>query len=781
MSKVSVKIGGVPIAAVGSAIWQITRGATPYRSVFEVHKSQWSQLRNQLGKDLTLEIQQGGKTRRFRKVSILHQVPTTSKNRVGFIVSDLRWKWRYKLVTRDYNIPRRTGNKSTSVTELPIQVETTIDEFDFFRYTLNDGKKWTGREIIEDILEDLEEGNWEVREFPLTEGGSVMSTVGVTLRDAGDAALSRALNLIPGADIFVSEDGKVIVYDSIDDSALGQKVERLEDSWTKVGDYPIKIDRKAVRPKRVIVHYQREVEVFLQCWDDMSDTANYPSKLTPYAINVLQTVDESTNVTITDPYTLNATQTALPAGCFVWANELFNAWETSSFPGVIPITWEVVRRNYAFGSLEDICSPGGAEYLEAQSTHARIGSIRQHFRNTWRISQPLMQNCRRIVNARVNLLDPITGTRVPSMVWSQLCLIPNTQSMPWSRGEGAGDDPEKQLLFKNVDWLGAQFAPDVWGVGRWPTERTIQSSYPAPMTVQIMDEQLGLFSTHFIDRKAGWLKKTIPGFLVSEYGDGKTWNSDPRSSDKTGPIRDLSKQDDAKAIIMVDGPTESGADGLCLDNSMGQFVVMTFYPAVPNNNTQFHRVAVNPEDIDEAYRAEYGITGGDGPDLNVFVAASEMTARFAWRDDQDCLNSFPDIFDLRDEPRPPKDGEEEELNPEFKGFVLVNDGGGSDTGGNSGGRNILEGRHLQAHALAVAAEQFRSFADTWTGNVTLPMPREAMELYGNMSSNAIQVGSAPSGRVVNIMNCPPQPRPISRYSMLDDSTRKQILGQRPYG
>lgn len=785
MGKVEVKIGGVPVAANNSTTWQISRGAAPYRAVFEVHKSQWSRLENKLGKDVDLEIRRGGQSRRFRKLSILHQVPTTSKHRVAFLVADLRWKWKYKLITRDYNLPRRTGNKSTTSTELPIQVEASIDEFDYYPYSLKDGKRYKSQEIIEDILEELEEGNYEVRDFPFTTDGTALSTTGVTLRDAGDAALSRALNLVPGADIFVNENGKVIVYDSTDDAALAQQVERLEDSWTKIGEYPIKTNRKGIRPKRVIVHYQREVEVFLACWDDMADTAVPPNKLVPYALGVLPTVDESTNVVVHDAERGQAKSVQLPAGCYEWNKEILYAWEATSFGGAIPISWEVIRRNYAFGSLEDICSPTGAEYIEAQSTHARIGAIRTHFRTTWRVSQPLMKRCRAVVNARVNLLDPITGTRVPSMAWTQCCVIPNSQAMPWTRGEGAGDNPEDQILFKNIDYLGPQFAPDVWGVGKWPLERSIQTSFPAPMTISMMDEQIGLFSTHFVDRKAGWVKKYIPGFLVSEYGDGKTHNNSPQSDDATGPIGDLSKQDDPKSIIIVNAPTESGASGLCLDTTMGQFVVMTFYPAVPNNNSQFHRIAISAEDIDEAYRSEYGITGGEGPDLNIFVPASEMTARFAWVDDQKALNSFPDIFGLRDE-QPAQsgrgnNGEEEELNPEFEGFLLINDGGDAQTGGNAGGRQITEGRHLSAHARAVAAEQFRAYADTWTGSVALPFPREAMELYGNMGSNSIQVGSAPSGRVINVMSLPPQPRPISRYSMLDDATRKQILGQRPYG
>ena len=343
MSKATVKLGGVALAGNSGIQWQFISGVQPYRTVVQCHKSDWGTLRGRIGSALTLEITDSrGQTTRVKEVYILHEVASDSAARKAFVIADRRWKWPYKLVARDYNITRKTGNK-TAFGSVPIELDQVVDVYDYLSYSLKqDGNRYKAKEIIEGVLKVIDEESFTIQDFPIKENGEgELPIQNVTLRDSGDVAVARALSYIPGADVYVNADGRIIVYDGTDLQAAGQYVESLP-NWTRSGDYPVEVDRSKIRPEKVVVHYQREVEVLFEFKDDYF-TPVPPNPDLPYLENVIPCVDRQTTVVEFDPFLRKDIEKKnLPPGTWVniqgWLAAMDKEKPPNSAPWIAPPT-----------------------------------------------------------------------------------------------------------------------------------------------------------------------------------------------------------------------------------------------------------------------------------------------------------------------------------------------------------------------------------------------------------------------------------------------------------
>lgn len=742
MSKATVKLGGVALAGNSGIQWQFISGVQPYRTVVQCHKSDWGTLRGRIGSALTLEITDSrGQTTRVKEVYILHEVASDSAARKAFVIADRRWKWPYKLVARDYNITRKTGNK-TAFGSVPIELDQVVDVYDYLNYSLKqDGNRYKAKEIIEDVLKVIDEESFTIQDFPIKENGEgELPIQNVTLRDSGDVAVARALSYIPGADVYVNADGRIIVYDGTDLQAAGQYVESLPD-WTRSGDYPVEVDRSKIRPEKVVVHYQREVEVLFEFKDDYF-TPVPPNPDLPYLENVIPCVDRQTTVVEFDPFLRKDIEKKnLPPGTWVNIQGWLAAMDKEKPPNSAPWTFDTIKVLWTIGDLEGALGAGGKDIDEDADISTRVSALRQHFRQTFRISPVYMQRIRSLRAVRVALYDPVSGARAPAAVWGQACIIPNTKGKRMAK---RGDvPPEESVIYRNVDYL----APDAAD-----PKINIVATTPAPAQVTILDEELGVFRVEWIAPPAGTVESFVPCMLVNLQNQA------------AGPTRDMGQQDDKPIGLSV--RVESGATGLVLDATTQMKVLMTVVPAAPNNEKQFQRKEVEPSLVKSRYRGDYGIDGGSGPELQVFVPPGEMTARFAWQNDEVALTTTQQLFGLG---AAANGGGLE--GPDLPGYVFTNDGEGTQAGA---------GRHIYAHSMAMAAEALAAYADSWQGTVASPIPGSGLKLVGNMSGAAIRVGQAPSAKVDAVLSFPGQQRQISRFALLPDSTRSQVLGTLPF-
>lgn len=739
LKKGTVKLGGVALAGTAAIAWKFVGGVTPYSTTFVVHKRVWdSKLKGQKGKPLALAITDSrGVSTTIEQVYILHEAPSDSPHRVAFVVADKRWKWGYKLVARDYNVPRKTGDRTARNT-VPIETATIVDKFDYLAYSLkgDQGAKWTAREVVEDVLKILEGDNgYTVDSFPIkdTSGGAnsgEFSIQGIMLRDSGDVALARTLSYVPGAEVYVQPDGRVVVFDATDLDATEDYFRGLPPS-TYTGESASWIDRKKIRPKRVIVHYQREVELLLEFEDDYSgQTSAAPARSRPYIENVLPTVDPQTVVREFDPETGTERSKTVRPGTWVRVDRWLEAMNATRPADSLEWTFDTIKRHWLKGDLEGVLGARGLDLDERANVAMRVQALRQHFRQTFRINRRYTERFRSIRPVRVGILDPVSGARAPAAVWGQACIISSTKGK-YMAARGT-EDVSKLGVYRNVDYL----APSR------NAGASVIDTAPGPTRVAFEDEDLGIFRLDWVASPYGTVDSFIPCNLVDEQGfNGIVVN------------RDLATQDDKPmgAAMVVEG----GSNGIFLADSLEYAVVVTVVSAAPNNTRQFHRIEVKAEDVATIFAKEYRITGGEGPDLEVFVPPGEATARFALSNDIQATATVQALLAL--------DGGEGVEGPELPGYVLCN-----------------EERYLQGHAVSLAAELLASFADNVQGTVTTRVPDGGAKLVGNMSGATIRVASAPSAKVDLVSQFPGQQRTISRLALMPESTRQIVLGVIPF-
>lgn len=737
-AKCIVTLDKIPLAATAGITWKFQSGSQPYQTIFTVAQKHWDEyLKQQKGKPLTLEIQDTRGTKlTIKQVYILYEVPSDSPNRASFLVSDKRWKWQYQLIVRDFNVPRKTGQLAQSGFPTPAQ-SINFDIWSFYQYSLKDQKsRWKAREALHDVLQELHDGDsagfqigsWFVNQ-EAEENGTV-TLQNVLLRDAGDVAVGKLLNFIPGTDIYIDANGITQVYNAGDmDSAETYFGNLPLVQWGS--DAPVMVDRATIRPSKIVLHYDKEIEILLLYRDDYSSGGEYFEDSWLYMNNVCQTVDPLTTIDIYDDATGTWIEGAqVPAGTWVRFDKWLKAMDEIRPENSEPWTFDTISKFWMVGDLETMLGAGSTEYDDKGNVAARVQAIRQHFRQTFRISPKIMTRVREMVATRVTVLDPVTGLRAPAAAWPQACFIPSKKGSNLT------------ALGRNVDYYEASKGTTGANFGRM---HRAGFSGTAPCTVNMVDAELGIIRLEWLPNSKGLVAEVIPCHLVQE--------------DSTEPIvltRDLREQDDKP--ILGDSKTESGANGLQLSDTCNLYVMLSFVPA-GNFQGQLHVKEVSVGDLDLVFTEGSRIQSGTGPELHMYVEPGEMTSRWSWLEDSAARSTVKDML----------------------GLIGTDQPGLSDPTQMPGYRMHNE-NELDTHAQSYAAELIVNFADSWQGSVASVIPSNGqIALKGNMGASTIRIASAPSGKVDLVSDFAGQQRPLSRFAAMSTTMRAMILGYVPFG
>lgn len=734
--KPTITFGGVKLAATGALGWRFTTGTRPNVATFQCYRLDWdANLRQKIGQEFELVIQDSrGQEVRIKRLTLLHEVPSSGPNLRSFAVADLRWRWQYPLICRDYNVPKKTGDR-TAVENTPFPGFVTIDQYDYKGYSLDGGDTvWTAEAALRDVLEQLrDEGEtfaYSIDSFPIIEQSGVARDFvlqNAVLRDQGDVALARLMAYIPGATLWVDAEGTVRIIDGADLSDAEAYFRSLPGA-TWDGERAVMVERKAIRPPRVVVHYQREVEVLLEYSDDYGGTVSQPSFSRPYIENVIQTVDDSTTVSEYDPILKQTITKTVPPGTWVNFRSWLSAMDDDRPANSGPWTFDTIKKHWVAGDLDGALGAGGLDYDDSANVSMRVQAIKQHFRQSFRINRRLMDRTRNLENVSAQLLDAYTGARAPSRVWGQATIIPSTKGkMVIGR-----KDPARAFVYRAVDY----YAPTQGAF----SGRTIEAPH-GPTRVNIVDRDLGIFRLDWVLSPYGTEQAFIPSLMQDEDGDYNV------------PQLNLEKQDDEP--MGAGFKIESGTNSIFLADSMQYRVLLTFTPGAPNNKLQFHRETVEAGDVDAFTAGDWRIGSGEGPELHVFVTPSEATARFAWQDDTTAAATVGSLFGI-DEDDPVLAGY---AGDELPGYVLTN-----------------QERELRSHSRAVAAEAYAAFADSIQGRVATVIPDNGVRLSGNMSGATVAAAAAPSGKVMAMHEFPGIQKPISRLALMDEGARQVVLG-----
>lgn len=740
LQKAQVTIADVKVSGHASIAWKFQTGVAPYTTILSCTDDDWDRLlKNKVATEVTLRIvdSRGVKTD-IKKVSILHKVASGKPTVTSFVVADRRWKWDRVLIARAYNISRKTGDVNFFNQVLPIEAAVTTAAYDYRAYSLKGGDEvWTARAAFEDALHQLEDPN-DVRFDAGFSASDEFSLQNVILRDQGDVALARLMAFIPGTNVWIDRDGKVQVINTFDQDAAEAHLKTLPPA-TWDGDKSVMIDRAKIRPKRVNVYYEREIEAVLSYSDNLAaGTFTTPNRDVLYIENVIPTVDPETTIFEYDPETNKTSKKTVGPGTFVEVRAWLEAMDKVKRQGSQPWNFDTIKVWWLAGNIEGALMPDelrGKGKDDTTNVLSAIQALKDNFRQTFRISRRYMQRLQSIEAIRATLLDPVTGRRQPSSVWSQVCLIPTTKGMKTV----SRDNPDAAGMYYNIDTL-----PEF--------EDQLVKTPPGPQRLNFLDPEAGIFRLDTLADPYGGVASLIPCHVVNASGQLDV------------PSYNLIDQD--KKAVGAGMRLQNGTNEIFLAPTMEFKAMVTIVTGAPNNKGAFHVEAVDPADLADKFEgSKFRIQEGEGPVLEMFIPASEVTARFAWTDDALASATMSRIIGLND-PDPTKAGLVDDPDTpkneavDLPGFTFVN-----------------HNREVEAHAKSAAAEMLQAYSDSLHGRVATVVPESGgMVLKGNMSGATIQVSTAPTAKVSAVHEFPGQSQPVSRFALLPKSVRLVTLG-----
>ena len=677
-------LGGIPVLAVDPVAWAVVSGTAPYMARFSVHKSRWEELKAQIGSDVTLEITRAGrKMLTVEKVTPLYEVQQPDPHRRGVIVADRRWRWAYDVIIRDFNMVRKTGDRTllgADVLPVPVGLQQSVDQFDYMRYSLDDEQtRWTGKRMVASVLDDLVGSeDWTLDDWPIQGDDELgqMSIQNIILRDAGNMALGRALANVPGSDVYVDLAGKVHVFDTTDVGAAKNRLDELEPPKVS-GEIVRVIDKAAVRPREIHVFYVRELEMRF----DFEEAGDTSSSVAPGEENDM-TCDNV--VPLPDPTTTMADGRVLPQGTWVKFWEALAAWELARQNDAVdsqPWNFDTIRKHWCF-DLEGQLGAKGTDFSTNANISARVAMIRQHYRQTFQINRRWMDRLRDLKAWRVGVLDTNTATRGPALAWSQYCIKASSKAVGIIARKGLGDDGARE--YTNVDQY-----PGIDG--------ELNSKECTQALVSVVDKDLGIVRVGYSPGPFQLIEATYPSMMVDQSGENRV------------PTRNLALQNELPICI---GGKIGEAGSLELDPNFKIAFLLTGIPAAPNNERQCHREEITLADISTVFTKEFGLAEGRGPVLEIFVPPNSVTARFGWRATSEARETAKEVvgFDEADAADAGIEG------PSLPGYEFVNGE-----------------REVRPNAISQAASALVGFADKVEGVHVQVMDSEVRPV-GNIRS-----------------------------------------------
>jgi len=705
-------------------------GTTSPSVVLYVHESNWGAIEGVLKEPSELRINDTV----WSNLYALREVPSPHPYVRGFIVQDVRWKWEREIIIRSMNIPRKTGNKRLasdgSNLVIPLEVDQSIDIYQYAWASLDKGKKWRPKRAVEDVMGEIARkcGHaHEVRDLPITEGGGV-TIEGLEMGESAASALNRLLAMVPRAFVKVTRDGTAVVFDGSNRS-LTEDVMAAAGPATVAGQIDRLIDLAPIRPGKIHVYFAKEVEIRFDSVAENNAATTIPrryaddeqqSDASSLMENVVPLPDPLT--TIGDKKYSQGTYVPMGAAIAVWNTELSNLQKKIDPP---PLTFANIRKHWFW--LEALYTPIGDLTLAGAKASwvARIEAIKQHYRRTWQIPRPWRVRMRDIKSHRVGVLDPVTGARAKLQAWSQYTAEPTTKGYMLADLQ---QDADKQFMWMGVD--------DYPGINADLTTR------PSPAVVEIRDKDLGVIHLNYMGDPYRRRSEIHPSLMRDP--DGKL----------QGITRDL--RDQLRKVICTDGKV-TGAAPIGLADDFRVALIVTAMPFMPNNEGRYYKLTVSPGQIAGDLKSHFQVTGGKGPDWHIVVPPSMMTAWYGHQTTVEARASVQRLFGFTKEDGPVQT---------VPGYRIMN----LDE---SPGPGILP-----AMAKAIAVSQWAQFISQREGTRAVHLQPD-LEVDGTIHS--VSHSLDPSGRLITRIGMPSARIPISPTALLTPSIRPFVFGTIPDG
>ena len=382
----------------------------------------------------------------------------------------------------------------------------------------NDGELWTALDIVKWCLTNALKGRDDLPtiDFEIEGTDNEYIQEDITLGPTGErfsSVLRKFMNLAR-VSLYVSDEGKWIVYDTAD-PPIPHKVGGYEGA----GAVELE-DLSRERPKKVITRFGAVHEVLLRFDDDKSFTA--ARNTSPEEI--LLQLD---NVAVV-PSTITVAGREFVRGTYATISDLLEAYNTLGWPSGENLTRERLRKwHLARGAPRiGLLFKSGTNFIDEEAL-IRWESLRNAYRINYRIPQALLDSITTWSPVRVTQIDPITGQRPPSPVWSDYAVVP-TGKVQLRKGNNVAS----QVLATNV---------------KFPGLDKLDESTTSPATVRIVDQDVGIFAIDY--GQAGDLTGRISYFFPGRLVDPLTARA--RGLDGGGLLETTELEEDFEMALIL--------------------------------------------------------------------------------------------------------------------------------------------------------------------------------------------------------------------------------------
>lgn len=578
MSTAKVTLGGLDVAGDDNYTWTLADGTTPVEEFWTVSAEQAHEF-PAANLPITLRIEGPRSTLEVKHVYILEHLAASNPNQILLRLADRRWKWAYVQIGSVLNVRRTTGQTIGLRGEgQPIELVQFDPEIAYAKASLyppdNGNTPWTVRNALEMVFRKLDQ--------PYRFEGQPPNTVLPPETDLdcnGPTAIERIFALSgAGMAVSIDKDGVAVVRVQVGQGKAVIPTLRKQ----VVGADMILSDRKAIRPRKIVVEFDREQEIRFDY-----NEGGTQARDTPVLTNVAASPDQTTEIE----------GRQVPRGSYVGLQYLFSAWGSfpfllnanafyeSAFPGTELSFPGLAKTRFSFDVLEMMVSNAAVFYPAAAR---RLQATLSHWRTAFQIDERFMSRFSAVRAHRVRVLNPVTGTRARSDVYCSYTRIPNHLNP--DAYKSADDEP----LAERYEFDGGLLA----------------DHYSAPVSVRVEDPQAGILFLAPIADPFQAFGSTVLGVVA---GDG-TKAGDLPTHDAGRANRE---RNDAYAQW----------EAAQLEPSFFMSTVLTASIASPNDSRRFHAVEIDANILKSVGEA-------DGPPLHLRVPGSVVTARFAWEDGQ---------------------------------------------------------------------------------------------------------------------------------------------------
>lgn len=726
-------LGGFPLLRSQTVAWTHTAGVRPDIHSFSMPAASAAAILKDQDKPVDLLISFGSSVVNVRNLYVLHAAPSDNPHVARVVVADRRWMWGHRAIKRDYNVRREAGVRRSTVQGAP-EVEVTSPDVRYWPWSLRSGLlpnsppvTWKVSDIVKDIVENaltIERDRFGVAigaEYFVDGGKEETDNVEVENfsipGDGADSAISRLLSMVPALGITVNDSGAVIVFRKDKKSKNAKDATFGMGPPVDGGGILIDLNNRLLRPERILVRMDREVEIRL-------DSIEEPISGQTFAEPNLDARGMQNVGQVTDQY-ISLRSKRYPQGTWMSFRELVPLFEERA--GKRLNDEDIRRALVPFGP--DLWQKLVVSSLANPNVEwgARIAMIEKCYRRTYKIHDKYLTRLRSFRPYRVSTVNQSTGGRAEASVYSDYATIPSM------RGQTLG-----LIHDKPAGWVeettGLGVADTVAFTNFYGWAARIADAKPAPAFVRVLDHDQGIILIDYQTSIMGLDKSVLPSVVTPN------------------PTLDIRQVGTGKHILSTDSVTSENknAEHPALSERSRVTVILTAVPASPNDNRSLHTVQVTPSMV-EAWMGNGGSLGEClGPTMEIYVGPNVATAKIMWNDDR--VSDIDMCFGI---------GGGIDGNPNLQGLVL-NDAESTEETGAS----------VQGTALAVAQQIYMTLIDRPLGQQEGALtPSQKVEGWKEKVTHSLRG----DGKLRTGISFPERLPRLNLSEYLDSNTRRAML------